>query len=65
MTYAPETGEMAVSMNGVEVLRHRVGLLVAAPAQVAIGENYADFGLTARQFLGHWQLLEKTVVEAR
>jgi hypothetical protein len=39
-------------------------MLVAAPAQVAIGENFADMGLTARRFTGKIQLLEKTVAEA-
>src|SRR5438309_12065246 len=46
LAYAPETGEMVVSVNGGEALRHRVGMLVTAPAQVEIGENDADFGLT-------------------
>lgn len=61
---APATGEMAVAVNGREAARHRVGMLVAAPAQVAIGENFADMGLTARQFTGHLRLLEKTVAES-
>jgi hypothetical protein len=63
LNYAPATGEMAVTVSGREAARHRVGMLVAAPAQVAIGENFADMGLTARRFTGHLQLLEKTVSE--
>ena len=53
---------MTVSAEGREILTHRVGVLVAAPAQVAIGENLADMGLTARYFLGRLSVLEKTVV---
>jgi len=64
LKYAPAAGEMAVAVNGREAARHRVGMLVAAPAQVAIGENFADMGLTARQFTGHLLLLEKTVSES-
>ena len=39
-----------------------VTLAMAAPAQVAIGENLADMGLTARYFLGRLKVLEKTIV---
>jgi len=31
---------------------HRVGMLTAAPSQVAIGENYAEMGLTALRVIG-------------
>jgi hypothetical protein len=61
LTYAPETGVMTVSAEGRDLISHRVGRLVAAPAQVAIGENLADMGLTARHFLGVLSVLEKTV----
>jgi hypothetical protein len=63
IVYSPASGEMAVTVDGREAVRHRVGTLVTAPAQVAVGENFADMGLTARRFTGEIRVLEKTVVE--
>ncbi len=61
LDYSPATGEMTVSAGARAVLHHQVGLLVAAPEQVAIGENFADMGLTPRHFQGMLTVLEKTV----
>ncbi len=61
LAYSPQSGDMTVSAGGRDLFTHHVGLLVAAPAQVAIGENLADMGLTARYFLGRLDVLEKTV----
>jgi hypothetical protein len=63
LTYSPETTDMTISADGRDVLTQRVGTLVAAPAQVAIGENLADMGLTARYFLGTITVSQKTVVQ--
>jgi hypothetical protein len=65
LDYAPALGEMTVAVNGREALRHKVGMLVTAPAQVAVAENFADMGLTARRFTGAIDVMEKRVVEAR
>jgi hypothetical protein len=59
LDYAPESGEARVSVDGRQVLTHRAGMLIAAPAQVAIGENYADMGLTARRFTGSLRVIAK------
>ena len=59
--YAPQTGEMTVRVNGQQALLHRVGPLVAAPAELHFGENYADMGLTARRFGGHIQVVDQFV----
>jgi len=63
--YTPETGEMTVRVNGQEALRHKVGPLVAAPAELAFGENFADLGLTTRRFAGRIQVEAKSVGQAR
>jgi len=62
LSYSPDSGVVTVAAEGREILTHHVGMLVAAPAQVAIGENLADMGLTARYFLGVLRVLDKTVV---
>jgi hypothetical protein len=61
LAYTPETGEMRVEVAGQEAIAHKVGTLVAAPSQVAIGENYADMGLTSRRFSGTLRVVSKTV----
>jgi hypothetical protein len=61
MTYSPESRRVAVAVDGNEVLAHHVNMLIAAPAQVAVGENFSDFGLTARRFPGRVDLLKRTV----
>ena len=63
LTYSPRTQTVAVAVDESEVLSHLVGMLIAAPAQVAIGENFSDFGLTPRRFTGRLRLLEKSVSE--
>jgi hypothetical protein len=65
LAYAPETGEMTVKVNGQEALRHHVGPLVAAPAELVLGANFADMGLTARRFGGQISVAERTVEERR
>lgn len=58
-----EADEVRVEIDGREAIAHRVGALVAAPSQVATGENYADMGLTARRFTGRLRVVSKTVEE--
>jgi hypothetical protein len=65
LVYTPETGEMRVLVAGREAMAHHVGALVAAPSQVAVGENYADMGLTSRRFSGTLRVVSKTVEERR
>ncbi len=61
LQYAPQTGDVTVSAGQHPPMVHHVGPLVAAPATVAIGENYADMGLTARKFGGKIEVLQKNV----
>jgi hypothetical protein len=61
MTYSPEARRVAVAVDGNEVLAHPVDMLITAPAQVAVGENFSDLGLTARRFSGRVDLLKRTV----
>jgi hypothetical protein len=60
LVYDAKSGDVSMSVNGSTVVHH-VGMLVAAPAQVTIGENFADMGLTSRYFRGELKVLEKTV----
>jgi hypothetical protein len=52
VTYTPESGKLAVIWNGREVLEHDIGTLVTAPAEITIGENRIDPGVTAARFTG-------------
>jgi hypothetical protein len=63
LTYAPESGDIRVAIDGHDAIVHHAGMLVAAPSQVAVGENFADMGLTARRFTGQLTVLQKTVEE--
>ena len=36
VTYLPESMEMRVTRNGAEILRHKIGPLVAAPSQIQV-----------------------------
>jgi len=65
LTYAPETHKLAVAVNGEDVIVQQVARLVAAPAQVAIGENFSDLGLTVRRFTGRLESVEKSVTEGK
>jgi len=61
MTYCPEAHRVAVAVDGNEVLAHPVEMLITAPAQVAVGENFSDLGLTSRRFLGRLDVLKRTI----
>ena len=61
MTYSPEPRRVAVAVDGNEVLAHHVNMLITAPAQVAVGENFSDLGFTGRRFPGRVDLLKRTV----
>ena len=65
LRYDPTAGEMRVEVAGREAITHRVGMLIAAPSQVAIGENDAEMGLTARRFTGTLRIAGKTVEASR
>jgi hypothetical protein len=65
LRYTPETGEARVEVGGREAIVHPVGMLIAAPSQVAIGENFAEMGLTARRFTEQLRVVSKTVEERR
>jgi hypothetical protein len=65
LRYTPETGEARVEVGGREAIVHPVGMLIAAPSQVAIGENSAEMGLTARRFTRQLRVVRKTVEERR
>ena len=39
VTFAPQSGRLTVTVNGVEFLVHDIGTLVTAPAEIAIGDR--------------------------
>lgn len=61
LEYAPQSHTLTVAWNGQAVIVQPVEMLIAAPANVAIGENFVDLGLTARRFTGKLQLMKKSV----
>ena len=61
VTYAPESGKLATTWNGQEVLSHDIGTLVTAPAEITIGENRVEPGVTTARFTGRIRDVVKTV----
>jgi hypothetical protein len=61
VTYAPESGKLATAVNGREVLVHDIGTLVTAPAEITIGENRVEPGVTTARFTGRIHDVVKTV----
>jgi hypothetical protein len=65
VTYVPESGKLATTVNGREVLVHDIGTLVTAPADITIGENHVEPSVTAARFTGRVHDVVKTVRTAR
>jgi hypothetical protein len=65
VTYAPQSGTLATTVNGREVLVHDIGTLVTAPADVTIGENHVESGVTTTRFTGQIHDVVKTVQAAQ
>lgn len=61
VTYAPESGKVAIALNGREVLVHAIGTLVTAPAEVTVGENRIEPNVTTARFTGLIHDVVKTV----
>ena len=61
VTYSPDSGKLAVSIDGREMLVHVIGTLVTAPAQVTTGENRIDLNVTAGRFTGRVREVRKRV----
>jgi hypothetical protein len=65
VTYVPESGRLATTVNGREALVHDIGTLVTAPADITIGENRIEPSMTASRFTGRVRDVVKTVRTAR
>lgn len=50
--YDPGSGKLTATVNGREVAIHDIHTLVMAPAEIAMGENRLDPGLTNARFTG-------------
>ncbi len=61
LSYCPESGKLTIAINGREILAHAMGILVTAPAQVAIGENRIEFNVAVKRFTGRIYGVRKTV----
>jgi hypothetical protein len=60
--YFPESGKLATTLDGQQVLAHDVATLVTAPAQVTVGQNRIDFNVTAPRFTGRLGVVRKETV---
>jgi hypothetical protein len=60
-TYSPESGKLAITWNGREILVHDIGTLVTAPSDITVGENRIDPGVTTARFTGRIHDVVKTV----
>jgi hypothetical protein len=65
VTYVPESGRLATTVNGREALVHDIGTLVTAPADITIGENRIEPSMTTSRFTGRVRDVVKTVRTAR
>ncbi len=61
IVYAPATGDLMVFNNGRLALTHHIGILVAAPSQVTVGENHADRYICNTRFTGALDAVAITV----
>ena len=59
--YHPESGKLTIAVNGQEILSHAIGMLVTAPAQVAVGENNIEFNVVVKLFTGRIYGVRKMV----
>jgi hypothetical protein len=59
--FHPESGKLTIAINGQEILSHAVGILVTAPAQVAVGENNIEFNVVVKLFTGRIYGVRKMV----
>jgi hypothetical protein len=63
LDYSPATHVLTASVNGKPVLSHAIPMLVTAPAEIDIGRNVSDAGLTARRCDAAIHVLRKTTGE--
>jgi len=59
--YSPDSGKLSVSVNGQELLVHKIDNLLTAPWQVSVGENRIDPGVTGERFTGRIGTVSKSV----
>jgi hypothetical protein len=60
-SYKPAAHRCIVMVDGQQVLTVPASLLVTAPAQVEIGENHSDVGLTYPVFTGKIRTIQRSV----
>ena len=52
VAFHPETGEYTVEVNGRPMTTHQSTSLIVAPAEITLGQNYVEPGLTQERFSG-------------
>lgn len=52
VAYDPASGEYTAEVNGRQVTAHRSASLIVAPAEIELGENHVEPGLTQEHFSG-------------
>ena len=61
LAYAPAMHRLITTLDGREVASVPIGLLVTAPAQVEIGQNHSDVGLTYPTFTGKLRTIQRSI----
>jgi len=61
LTYSPSGHRVAATIDDREVVSVAASLIVTAPAQVEIGQNHSDVGLTYPMFTGKIRTIQRSI----
>jgi hypothetical protein len=61
LSYSPAGHRMAATVDGREVVFVPATLMVTAPAQIEIGQNHSDVGLTYPTFTGKIRTIRRSI----
>jgi hypothetical protein len=61
VSYSPAGHRMAATVDGREVVSVPATLMVTAPAQIEIGQNHSDVGLTYPRFTGTIRTIRRSI----
>jgi hypothetical protein len=61
LSYSPALHRVAATADGRELVSLPASLLVTAPAQIEIGKNHSDVGLTYPTFTGRIRLIRRSI----
>jgi hypothetical protein len=61
LTYSPSGHRVAATIDDREVVSVAASLIVTAPAQVEIGQNHSDVGLSYPMFTGKIRTIQRSI----